>query len=269
MNYGKLSEKLKIDSEVLSLTSAAAAVSQNYDMSKYTDAYIVVNVEGNAAGGVTIDLTESSNATAAGTTAAGSKTGIVVGGTAATNIAAGSGVRDLTLTFSSASTDGNFFTLSVGTVSKKFTYTTSTAAWASGSTLQYATNINFGTTVGSTVNTGIAGSIDSLKTGLQSTLGFGTGVLTLTTPTTDSIRIQLMDDAVGDIGLNASAVMSAVVNNAVGAFDIKADQLTSTASKRYLGVKVSTAATSCRAAITVIRTGGRYMPPAFKGKLSS
>jgi hypothetical protein len=78
-----------------------------------------------------------------------------------------------------------------------------------------------------------------------------------------------MDDAVGDIGLNASAVMSAVVNNAVGAFDIKADQLTSTASKRYLGVKVSTAATSCRAAITVIRTGGRYMPPAFKGKLSS
>ena len=132
MNYGKLSEKLKIDSEVLSLTSAATAVSQNYDMSKYTQAMVVVNVEGNAAGGVTIDLTESSNATAAGTTAAGSKTGIVVGGTAATNIAAGSGVRDLTLTFSSASTDGNFFTLSVGTVSKKFTYTTSTAAWAAG-----------------------------------------------------------------------------------------------------------------------------------------
>ena len=250
MNYGKLSEKLKIDSEVLSLTSAAAAVSQNYDMSKYTDAYVLVNVEGDAAGGVTIDLTESSAATAAGTTAAGSKAGIVIGGTAATNIAAGSGVRDFTLTFSSASTDGNAFTLSLGTVTKKFTYTTSTAAWAAGSTLQYATNINFGTTVGSTVNTGIAGSIDSLKTGLESTLGFGTGVLTLTTPTTASIRIQLMDDA-------------------VGAFDIKADQLTSTANKRYLGVKVSTAATSCRAAITVIRTGGRYIPPAFKGKLSS
>ena len=268
MNYGKLSEKLKIDSEVLSLTSAAAAVSQNYDMSKYTDAYIVVNVEGNAAGGVTIDLTESSNATAAGTTAAGSKTGIVVGGTAATNIAAGSGVRKMTLTMGTASTADEFFTLAAGTVTKKFTYTTSTAAWASGSTLQTATNLYFGTTVGSTVNAGIQGSLDSLKTAIESTLGFG-GAVICSTPTTDAIGLEVADSAAGALGLTATAVMSAVVNNAVGAFDIKADQLTSTANKRYLGVKVSTAATSCRAAITVIRTGGRYMPPAFKGKLSS
>lgn len=266
----KLSETLKLDAEVLAITSAAGSTSRNYDMQGFDKALVAVAVEGSYIGGVTIDLMESSAATVAGTSACGSKAGIVVGGTAATNIAAGSGVRDLTLTFSSASTDTNFFTLSVGTVTKKFTYTTSTAAWATGSTLQYATNINFGSTVGSTVNTGIALSIDSLKTGLESTLGFSTGVLSLSTPTTDSIRIALADAAVGDIGLSASAVMTALVNQAVGCFDIRADQLTSTANKRFISAKVSTASTACRAAVTVIRGGGRYLPASgAKYKLSS
>ena len=56
--------------------------------------------------------------------------------------------------------------------------------------------------------------------------------------------------------------MSALVNQAVGCFDIRADQLTSTANKRFISAKVSTASTACRAAVTVIRSGGRYLPPA-------
>lgn len=269
MNYGKLSEKYKIDAEVMSITSAAGATSQQYDMQKYAQAAFIVAAEGDLTGGVTIDLMESSAATAGGSSAAGSKTGIVIGGTAATNISTASGVRDITLTMGTASTTGAYFTLAAGTVTKKFTYTTSTAAFTSGSTLQSATNLYFGSTVGSTVDTGLQLSLDSLKTQIESTLGFS-GALVCSTPTTVTMRIKCGDAAAGDISLTATAVMSAAVNNAVGVFDLRADQMTSTLSKRYLSVKVSTAATSCRAAVTVIRGGGRYMPATDnKYKLSS
>ena len=87
------------------------------------------------------------------------------------------------------------------------------------------------------------------------------------TPATDAITVEVTDSAAGALGLTATAVMTALVNQAVGAFDIKADALST--GKRYVGVKVSTASTACRAAMTIIRGGGRYMPPAFAGKLSS
>jgi len=264
---GKIVEYNKIDLEVLGISSAAGATSQAYDMREYPQAAVIVNVEGSYAPGVTIDLMESSAATAVGSSAAASKAGIVIGGTAATNIAAGSGVRKMTLTMGTASTADEYFTLAAGTVTKKFTYTTSTAAWASGSTLQTATNLYFGTTVGSTVNAGIQGSLDSLKTAIESTLGFG-GAVICSTPTTDAIGLEVADSAAGALGLTATAVMSALVNQAVGAFDIKADALTT--GKRYIAAKVSTASSACRAAVTVIRGGGRYLPASnVKYKLSS
>jgi len=264
---GKIVEYNKIDLEVLGISSAAGATSQAYDMREYPQAAVIVNVEGSYAPGVTIDLMESSAATAVGSSAAASKAGIVIGGTAATNIAAGSGVRKMTLTMGTASTADEYFTLAAGTVTKKFTYTTSTAAWATGSTLQTATNLYFGTTVGSTVNAGIQGSLDSLKTAIESTLGFG-GAVICSTPTTDAIGLEVADSAAGALGLTATAVMSALVNQAVGAFDIKADALTT--GKRYIAAKVSTASSACRAAVTVIRGGGRYLPASnVKYKLSS
>jgi hypothetical protein len=55
---------------------------------------------------------------------------------------------------------------------------------------------------------------------------------------------------------------------AVG-FDIRADQLTSTLNKRFVGVSLSTAAQAVGVGITVVRTNGRYMPGGFVGKLSS
>ena len=265
----KITDRLKIDAEIISITSAAGATSQNYDMQKYGQAAFVVSVYGDLTGGITLDLMESSAATAAGSSAAGGKAGIVIGGTAATNIASGSGVREITLTMGTASTTGQYFTLSAGTVTKKFTYTTSTAAWASGSTLQSATNLYFGSTVGSTVDTGLQLSLDSLKTQIESTLGFS-GSLICSTLSTVTLQVRCADSAAGSIGLSASAVMTAAVNQAAGVFNLQADQMTSTASKRYLSVKVSTASTTCRVAVDVIRDGGRYMPADdYKYKLSS
>ncbi len=265
----KITDKLKIDAEIISITSAAGATSLQYDMQMYGQAAFVVSAFGDLTGGITVDLMESSVATAGGSSAAGSKAGIVIGGTAATNISTASGVRDITLTMGTASTTGAYFTLGAGTVTKKFTYTTSTAAWASGSTLQTATNLYFGSTVGSTVDTGLQLSLDSLKTQIESTLGFG-GTLTCSSGSTVTMQIKCADAAVGDISLSASAVMSAAVNQAAAVFNLRADQMTSTANKRYLSVKVSTASTTCRIAVNVLRDGGRYIPEADKKyKLSS
>jgi len=262
----KITDRLKIDAEIISITSAAGATSQNYDMQKYGQAAFVVSAYGDLTGGITLDLMESSAATAAGSSAAGGKAGIVIGGTAATNIASGSGVREITLTMGTASTTGQYFTLSAGTVSRKFTYTTSTALHNS-SAWSATGGLYFGSTVGSTVNTGIALSLDLLKAGIESTIGFG-GAIICSTPATDAIKLEVADSAAGALGLTATAVMSAVVNQACGAFDINADALS--AGKRYLSVKVSTASTTCRVAVDVIRDGGRYMPADdYKYKLSS
>lgn len=265
----KVSETVKINQEVLSITSAAGSSSLNYDMQSFDKANLSVCIQGGAFSTATIDLMESSVATVAGggSSAAGGSVGIVVGG-ASTLIPVTGGVRKMTITPTSATTSNEAFTVSLGTSTRKFAYTTSTAnlnssAWVS--TLSY-----FGSTVGSTVNTGVALSMDALKTAINSTINFGGDVI-CSTLSTGSLTLTVADNAVGSLGFNTTyAVYTADVLQAVGAFDIDADDLTSTANKRYVGVKISSAATSCNCGLTVIRSGGRYMPPTtFAGKLGT
>jgi hypothetical protein len=208
---------------------------------------------------------ESSAATVAGTSAAGGKAGMVLGG-AATLISTAGGAQKITLSMTSVTS--GFFTLKTGDKSKKFTYTTSTALNAAAA--QSATNLYFGSTIDSTANTGAALAFDSLATAINSTLAFGPSLI-CTTLSTGSITIQAADAAVGNLGFQTTDanIASGAVNVAVGAFNIADDQLTSTLNKRYIGVKVSSAADLTRAGVTVIRTGGSYMPPAFSGKLST
>lgn len=264
---GLISERVKVDSELL-VGTTAASTSLNYDMRHYNQALISVAIETTVGiSTVSIDLMESSAATVAGTSAAGGKAGIVLGGVT-TLIPTTGGVRQMTITMTSLATDLNALTISAGSVIKKFTNTTSTAlfnssAWAS-------TNLYFGSTVGSTANTGLALSIDALKTAIESTLAFGTEKFVLSTGSTASLTIQAADAVVGNLGFNTTNTgYTALVNQAVGAFNIADDELTSTANKRYIGVKVSTKLEATRAAITVIRTGGSYKPPTFSGKLST
>lgn len=265
-NNAKISEKAKVDSEILAISSAAGSTSLNYDMQDYRQALIAVNVQGNFST-ATIDLMESSASTVAGTSAAGSKAGIVVGG-ASTLVPVTGGVREMTLTITTATTDLDTLTISAGSVSKKFTNTTSTAlhnssAWSS-------TNLYFGSTVGSTVATGLQLTADSLQTAIDSTLAFGAGVIVMSTGTTATLTLKAGDGVVGSLGFQTTvASFTAEINEAVGAFDLNADQMTSTANKRYLSAKVSSISTAGQAAVTVIRTGGRYMAPTFSGKLST
>ena len=269
---GKIVEYNKIDLEVLGISSAAGATSQAYDMREYPQAAVIVNVEGSYVGGVSLDLMESSQATAAGSSAAGSKAGITIGATANTALSASNGARAITLTHGTGATGatGDVFTLSLGTVSKSFTFSTSTANH--NSTAWTTAALYYGSTVGSSANTGPQGCIDTLRTALMSTKGYG-NMLVCSTPTTNTLTSAVADSDPGCIGFASTgdtALAVVMVNQAVGAFDLRADQMTSTANKRYLSVKVSTASSACRAAVTVIRSGGRYIPPAgVKYRLSS
>jgi len=261
----KVSDKVKVDAEILAITSAAGSTSLNYDMKDYRQALIAVNVQGNYST-ATVDLMESSAATVAGSSAAASKAGMVVGG-ASTLVPVTGGVREMTLTITTASTGADTIQISAGSDAKTFTYSASTAnlnssAWTS-------TALYFGSTVGTTAATGLQLAMDSLKTAVNSTVGFGTAII-CSTGTTASLTLKARDGVVGSLGFHTTlAAYTAEINEAVAAFDIAAEQLDSTASKRYISAKVSTISTAGQAAVTVIRTGGRYMPGTFSGKLSS
>lgn len=265
----KISEKFKINAEVLAPTSAAGATSLNYDMQGFDRALLVVALDATNAAAFTVDLMESSAATVAGTSAAGGKAGLSLGGVS-TAITAAGGVRAIKMQVTSATTSETFrMGIGASGALRAFTYTTSTAslnatAWAS-------TQFYYGSTVGSTVNTGPQLSVDSLKTALASTIGFG-NIFSFSSGTTDTLGVKLLDSATGCIVFSntASSVVPAVeVLQAVGAFDIQAEDMTSTLSKRYLGIKVSSVSTGVgRAAVSVIRYGGEA-PALFGGVLSS
>lgn len=264
----KISEKVKINSEVLAPTSAAGATSLNYDMQNFDKVHIVVALDGTCGVPVTVDLMESSGATVAGTSAAGSKTGLSLGGVS-TLIPVAGGVRAIKMTPGTATTSESF-KMAIGTGgTKTFTYTTSTASL--NSTAWASTQFYYGSTVGSTVDTGLQLTLDSLKSALASTIGFG-NIFVFSTPTTASLGIKLLDSATGSIffsNTNSSVVPLCEVNQAVGGFDLSAEDLTSTASKRYIGVKVTSVSTGVgRAGVTVLRYGG-YGPAVFGGVLSS
>jgi hypothetical protein len=267
-NNALISERMKVDMEIIAVSSAAGNTSLNYDMQGYEQALLAVDVYAAGAGFTTctLDLMQSSAATVAGSSAAGSKAGIVIGGPA-TNLPVAGGAREITLTMTSC-TSGAFFNLKAGNVVKKFIYTTSTELYGHSSAW-VSTALYFGSTEGSTVEAGLQLALDQLKTAIASTLAFGNS-LVLSTGSTVTITIKAADAVVGNLGMSDTAdMMAASVQQAVGAFDISVDQMASTANKRYIGVKVSTLSTAAQAAVTVIRAGGSYLPPTFSGKLSS
>jgi hypothetical protein len=264
----KISERYKVNSEVLAPTSAAGATSLQYDMQNFDRAMVTVSLSGTNAAAFTVDLMESSGATVAGTSAAGGKAGLSLGGVS-TAITAAGGVRAIKLT-GHADTTSESFRMAIGDGGyKTFTFTATTAsllttAWAS--TLAY-----YGSTVTSSANTGIQLAIDSLKTALASTITFG-NIFEFSTPSTATLGIKLLDSATGSIvfsNVNSSVIPLCEVNHAVGAFDIRSEDLTSTANQRYLSIKVSSISTGVgRAAVTVIREAA-FCPPVFPGVLSS
>jgi hypothetical protein len=263
----KISEKIKVNVEQLALTTVSQG-SIAYDMQNYDRALFIASVFSSlGVSSQSVDLWETSAATVAGTTAAGGKTGIEIGSTVTTSIPITRGVREIMITLSTASTDLNPLTLSYGTVNRTFVNTTSTALHNSSAWTTAA--LYFGSTVGSTADTGMKLAVESLKTAIESTKGFG-GVLQCSTPSTVQLVVKLASDATANLGISSTAAnLSAVALRCVVGFDIAAEDLTSTAGKRYVGLTFGTGANAGQKSVIVIREGGRHNPPFFGGTLSS
>lgn len=271
-NSKLISEAAKVSAQVITVTSAAGATSTPVDMQSYRRALLVAAVDATAAAlaNITFDLMESTAATAAGSSAAGSKVGIVVGSSVNTSIPVTRGVQSMLLTAGTGATGatGDAITIAIGSKSRTFAFSTSTAlhnssAWSTS-------KLYFGSTVGSTVDTGMQLAMGMLGSAVRSTLAFGP-TLVVSTPATNTVQLTNNGDLHGSLGFGATGSTAFVTVQplaGVGAFDIDASEL-STGGKRYLSLKASTAVTSVKVGVCVIRTGARSAPAVFNGNLST
>lgn len=254
----RISDRVKVDTEELDISSAAGATSIKFDMSDHNHALLTACIAGTFTSAV-VDLMGSTAATAAGSSAAGGKAGITIGSLGSTGISTAGGVRKITLTIGTASTTNDVWTFGVGTRTRRFQYTTSTAlhnatAWTTA--LLY-----YGATEGATVADGIDNSIGLLTSAMNSTLAFP-NMLDIATASTVALQISARDDALGPLSLSSGGanVASVAVNEAAVGFDISAAELSTVAGKSWVGLKISSASTACTVGITCMRAPGRYMP---------
>jgi hypothetical protein len=263
----KISETIKVDVEQLALTTVAA-VSQAYDMQNYDKALVIASVFSSlGVSSQVIDLWQTSAVAVTGTTAAGSKAGMDIGTTLTTSIPVTRGCREMLITLTTATTALDALTLSLGTVSRTFSYTTSTASH--NSTAWTTSLIYYGSTVGSSEVNGMKPSVESLKAAIESTKAFGS-LLECSTPSTVQLVVKLASNTTANLGFSSTyGNVGALAQRCVAGFDIAAEDLTSTLGKRYVGVNFSAAANAGQKSVIVIREGGRHNPQTFSGLLSS
>jgi len=269
--HGRIHEMLRIDAEALPASSAAGATSGMYDMANYDQALISValglrNASIGTISTVILDLMETSAVSAAPTSAAGGATGIQIGSAGNTAHAAAAGIRSLVFMAGTGSTTGETFRFGLGSDIVTFTWTSITSL-TSVSTAWNSTMCYFGagSAVEGSANTGPQLAIDSIQRALKSTaisIG-GKNVFELSTPDTHSLVVRLKNSNQGNIMFANTAATESMVAcpmEIAAAFSIRTDQLTATANKRFIGVKMTSVNQACAAAVTVIRAGGRYMP---------
>jgi len=262
----KISERIKVDVEQLALTTGAQG-SIAYDMQNYDRALFMASVFSTlGVSSQVVDLWETSAATVTGTTAAGGKAGIEIGSTVSTAVPVTRGCRELLVT--PATVTGSFV-LSYGTVTKTFTHSTVAAnllssAWTS--TLLY-----FGSTIDSTSEGSLQGHCATIKAAVESTRGFA-NILTCSTPSTGQVVIKCAsNDANANLGFSSTAAtaIAGLPLRCVVGFELQAEELTSTANKRYLGVTFGAHANASQMSVVVVREGGRFKPEPFSGLMSS
>lgn len=263
-----ISEDLMFDLEMTD-ASTAATTSLKYDMQMYDRAGVAVGIRSTGFTTVTVDLMEATAATAAGSSNAAGRAGVVAGAQGGTGITTAGGVREMTITHgTSTSVTASTFVFQMGTVQRLFTYTTATALH--NATAWGTTRLYFGSTVSVTADTGPQLSLDVLASALNSTLAFN-GQFAFATDATNTLKLTVQDTAAGPIVVSGGAanILTITVQQAVIAFDLKADQL-ATAGERHIGIKTSTVGVACGISLAVIRKSGRYMPSGnFKGELST
>jgi len=287
MSNAKLTESLKIDTETyLGATVAGSSVSKLYDMRGYDNAALTFSMGLNAASIATcatviVCLVESSHATVGGTTLIGGKAALTIGQSNNTAFTATCGITGMVLQSGSAAsataaTTADAFRLGIGSNIVTFTFSSeATMTDPTGGNLA-ATVAYFGSSVAaSTANTGGTALIDSIRTALKSTILCcgGPDVFRFSTPDTGSLMLEIQNPrATGSLFYSntmATTRMLGQANQAACVYPVRSDQLTSTANKRYIGLRWTTLNQALPINVTVVRSKGRYMPGGFAGTESS
>lgn len=238
-------EGTQIFTEMFTLTSAAGATSMAYSMDNCDKITFVCGLGTAAAAAIAIsptftaiqsaDISLSTNAAITGATA-------IVGPTTANQL---SNARRVLITLSSASTDTHTLVIN----GKTLTQTTVGSATV-------ATAMTFGATAGATDAAGLASMSNSLSSVINnSTLGY---FMTASTPTTASVRLVAKDTASTGISIASTGGHLITSEQAHSMIEILAEDLNSTS--KYVGISISTSATSVPVTVTVIKSGLRYGP---------
>lgn len=244
----RLGEVSQFFSELINVSSAASGLTNAYSMEDCDKITFICALGTVAAAATAIspvftavqsaDLGLSTNAAITGCTA-------ICGPTTANQV---SDSRSVLVTFTTASTGAQTVTVngSVFTFSTLGTSTVSTA-------------LTFGSTEGSTVAEGLRKASSSLAAAINnSTVGF---FALASTASTAAVRITAKDTAstglaVATTDAGAYAVTSEKMHSVI---EIKAEDLNSTS--KYVGISISTAATSVPTCVTVIKHGLRNSRP--------
>ncbi|MCG8430861.1 MAG: hypothetical protein MJA29_06795 [Candidatus Omnitrophica bacterium] len=242
----RLGEKTQIFHEQISISSAATGLTNGYSMHDCTKISFICGVGSMAAAATAITPTFTVRQSAdslLSTSAAVSGATAICGPTTANAI---TNSRSLTITITTSATDTETLTINGKTVS---------AGTTGGSTV--STNIAFGSSVGATASGGLDGRVNSLSSVINaSTLSY---FMTAATISTAAIRLTPKDTASTGVSVQSTGTAYTVTSEkSHSQIDVLAEDLNSTS--QYVGLHISTVATSVTCGITVIKEGLRNRP---------
>ena len=250
--HGNIIEHVTINSDVITVTSAATATSMAYDMTDYDKICFTVGVSSHGGGNnALIDVRQSSNSTGTLTTNALFPGATCLGSTNASHV---NHAKAVLLT---CATDATASTLAFTINSKNFKLTTSTLL-LSAQTATAASALYFGSTVDSTSAEGLEHMSSALAAIINNTT-FGLGnIATATTVSTAAVRVELLDTCdtyltVGTTG-GASAFIASIERAEV-TMEVHADEMST--GQKCLTLRAATAATSMTMSVAVVRSGRR------------
>lgn len=244
---GNIGEFYRVDTDFLSITSAAGATGKMLDMQNYDKALFIFSVGTFTLNVATAYIVQSGDEKGS-TQAAISGATAAFGNTTALHF---NKLNKLLITVSSAATDND--TVQIQGV----TLTNSTA----GATTT-ASALGFGSSDGATGSGGTTAIANSLASRINSTAVGLSSIMIATTVANSGVIVQLRENVDTYLGATGHANFPITALNQQVMIEVTVDKMESTA--RYIAARISTGTTACDVPVTVIRYGS-YRPPYVQG----
>lgn len=243
----RLGEENKINCEVVSITSAASALSDAYSFDDCERITFIVGA-GTVAGAATA-ITPTLQVRQSGDI--GLSTSTTIGGATArlgpTTANQFSGIKTALITITTAATGAETIILNGHTLTLN-----------AGTNSTVTTALTFGSTLGATAAEGL----ETRMNGLSSVINNSTlsRWFTATTVSTAAVRITTNDTAATSLNaVTTGTIFTLTAERLQSIIEVKAEDLNSTS--KYVGIGITTAATAVTYGVTVIKSGLRTMPP--------